>query len=689
VTSKPRRIDQQLGLAAIDNLVQKCCGAVVEGALPISVIEQPWFYDVLQAAVRYGHESRNVKVPSLQGTLPKRRQFTPKVDEYCESNIERFLNPVRESAKHSGATFISDGRSNQRNDPLIVGGVETRYRYAPLGAVNAGLSKKDAAYLVNYVKRHLDDRDLGNGFGDSIIATVMDGAPACINAIKLLAQLEKLLAVRCQSHLLALAIKRIMLKCFADTIDEAGKLIQYIRNHGRVHSILKSLAKYTIFRFVETRFNTHVIALNRLLLLKSGLTTLPVNEEFQAYIDSQSGSERASVEILLASTVKNPKFWLGVEFAVHVCMPLTRALRMVDRSRVRARHIKNIWTVLEDHLAVALVDGKYKDYCKVKRIQIFRNFLKTRVEISDYPIFNAAFALDPCNWDQIRRLQSSEEADDIEEWAQVKSDTLDCIELVTRRTNKNKTVSEIDAAIESCIDEFLSYASVGQAFANASHTTPDPYVFWERYGKRLKFVAVKILDVAATISDIERTHKSYGLIHTPARNRLADERVDRLVLALLSQREERREEKPLFNEKFELPKLSSEQEADLVAWGEMQRAADKSTAKVIQEPTASVIAVDVAPLALEEADDPIEPQLENVSAGTADSQDDASSSSSSDSDSDDESITGATSPALPARRQIRITQRFKEAGLELGLTEASMFKRTSRKQGKLGDTAGI
>ena len=47
----------------------------------------------------------------------------------------------------------------------------------------------------------------------------------------------------------------------------------------------------------------------------------------------------------------------------------------------------------------------------------------------------------------------------------------------------------------------------------------------------LRFSAIKILNMACTISDIERLHKVYSLIHTPTRSSLTDDRVDRLSMA--------------------------------------------------------------------------------------------------------------------------------------------------------------
>ena len=61
--------------------------------------------------------------------------------------------------------------------------------------MNAGAAKREGRYLVDYALRHLDDDDLGRGFGSTIVANVMDGAPACLTALRVLQQHHHLLAV--------------------------------------------------------------------------------------------------------------------------------------------------------------------------------------------------------------------------------------------------------------------------------------------------------------------------------------------------------------------------------------------------------------------------------------------------------------------------------------------------------------
>jgi hypothetical protein len=56
---------------------------------------------------------------------------------------------------------------------------------------------------------------------------------------------------------------------------------------------------------------------------------------------------------------------------------------------------------------------------------------------------------------------------------------------------------------------------------------------WVTTDGALRFFAVRILNMACTISDVERLHKVYSGVHTPARNRLSNGRVDELSMARL------------------------------------------------------------------------------------------------------------------------------------------------------------
>ena len=73
-----------------------------------------------------------------------------------------------------------------------------------------------------------------------------------------------------------------------------------------------------------------------------------------------------------------------------------------------------------------------------------------------------------------------------------------------------------------------------------------------------------------TISDVERLHKAYSRIHTSSRNRLSDDRVDRLTMGRVA----RRLNAIPSRRRFDIDatplkkKVDAEYERDLEAWGQ-------------------------------------------------------------------------------------------------------------------------
>jgi len=319
----------------------------------------------------------------------------------------------------------SDGRSNINHDPLLALGVQTANGFAPLGTHDAGTDKKSADYLRELSVRCLDNHDLGGGFGDFIYANVMDGAPACISAMRLLEEEEFLVPVRCASHALALHVKHVVKKDFPEVLSKATTLISFIRNKSRVHGFVRTSAGRAVFRFVDTRFLTHVVACMRLLELKPTLRTMVEEEEgqYRSWANTQPAKTKAEIKEFeaIVSDQQN-KFWKQMSFMVECLQPASQALRLMDQSRIRAKDVNNIWNGLEKRLTLTLADDRFKDTDQGLKVKVLQQFVEER-ERAQYPVFDAAWALDPCNHAELLRLGQSSEAVDLQKWRIIQDNT--------------------------------------------------------------------------------------------------------------------------------------------------------------------------------------------------------------------------------------------------------------------------
>lgn len=609
---------------------------IVVGNEPFTVCEQDWVYQIFEAGCRHGFKARVVdprraRAPTADGMRVSRRTLVAETDLFCAELIASHLKIVQKSATVYGCTQVSDGRSNIRNDPLVVFGVIAGNSFFPQGAHNAGAWKKDASYLKNRSVEYLNGEDL---LGDHTFASVSDGAQSCLNALNLLEDEEFLIPVRCQSHAVSLFAKNVATKLFSSQMARASKVIDFIRSRQRVNSTLKRKTNdRSVMRFVPTRFGTYIIGVGRLLLLKAAIQDLPSDEDYLRYKDDQPVKVQRETFDVVETIIRDVNFWDELKFFHRVMLPAVRALRLMDSSSVRAKDVVKIWEALEDRLVVELMHEDFKHIDVKLKKDILAQYCKDR-DSAHRPVFDAAWVLDPANKDEVQRLASGE-GDDNEKkmWATRRDNTLATLQTMVKRrmlvrqkqsfrvsslvsqsqetgsSSKRAKVHseqqqqfEINQALhdeaatkefETVKKEFMEYCSGLEVYAPSSEETIAD-TFWFGKGESLNFYAIRLLNIAATTSDIERMHKVYSGIHTAERNRLDEDRVDRLSLARIASRAFQVTPKPFISQLDSFCKTSFEDELALYKWGCLENKAVSATLRSIHEPTVDGFKLDPA-----------------------------------------------------------------------------------------------
>jgi len=410
---------------------------VIQDAMPLSTPGSSAFQDFVDEILLIGRNTpSNLRASDL---LQDRKSFTATTDALCEHFVAQMHEGILPTAQQYGATLSQDGRSNIRHDPLIATIVETAAGFVPLGTVNAGSEKKDIAFVVELIKRYCDSTDVGANFAPHIIAVVLDGAPVNISALKLVEEELSLVPVRCQSHAVALLIKHVINDVFSETIAEAEAMIKFVRRTGRVHALFRSLTGLVLFRCIPIRFATHTIACNRLIRTKNKGLALFGNEEYSKWLQSANPSKREEADQFLTSW-KDDRLWYRLEFLVAVTLPLVNALRLMDTSKVRAKHVFKIWEKLGVHLAGVLKDSKWSSINKSEKKEIFELYLAA-MDNACYPIVYAAYALDPTNLAEVRQLAASRDDEDAVAWETILEHTKHVLATVIRRQYRESFVS--------------------------------------------------------------------------------------------------------------------------------------------------------------------------------------------------------------------------------------------------------
>ena len=395
--------------------------------------------------------------------------------------------------------------------------------------------------------------------------------------------------------------------------------------------------------------------------------------------------------------IQRKGFWDQMKFFCHVLLPTTRALRLMDQSRIRVKDVNRIWNALGDHLATALTTENFNPNLKRK---IHKIFLGDRAA-AHRPVFDAAWALDSENLEQVRKLASGAGTSaEQEEWAQITQNTLIILRTVVRRRKlieqrvawqtkaKPKKLKMDDGTVAEFVvdngaldlqtdeefmvieEEYIRYCSGSDEYARAPYGQKSD-VFWFAYGTKLKYYVIRILNMACTISDVERLHKTYSGIHTAGRNRLRDDRVDRLSLAKLACREEALDIKPIFDGVLHFETLSPVDEEGLVRWGDMLATAMNATNRTIHEPLVEGSRIDLGGGENSRESETLEG---HISEPIAEDGDDDAPTAATDYEQED-TITTTTQP----RQAIRISAALRVAASSLGLSEE--FFRTAIQRG--------
>lgn len=533
---------------------------VVDGGRPISICEDPAVYQLfaIGANIRGDQykkvltksQARAIAESNLESFRVSRAALVSDVDIYCDKTISQHREKVLLSAKSFGCTQVSDGRSNIVNDPLLVVGVVAGNMFYPMGAHNAGSNKKDARYLSKCASAFFSqDLDLAA----ETYASISDGARACLNSLDILEEEEYVVPIRCQSHAMSLFLKSVAKGPFKSLIDRAEELVTWIRSRPRIHVLLRELSTRSVCRFVEVRFATHVIGCRRLLLLKPHLWSLVENATYIEYRDSLSVADRGKCE-KMEKIINDRGFWEEMKEFCVVTTPATVALRLMDMSLVRTKHVNAIWTALGNHLVVSL--NACKDMDSQKKRNVLSAFEKER-KSAHRPVFDAAWVLDPSNLDKVRGMATSTiDPEDLKEWTRLKENTIRVLSLMAKRQvltslrkstsplakkakmdigspasgkiDNNELHSKTEALAANLYDEFVTYYGGRKQYSNLTLLDEDD---WLKTDGALKFFAVRVLHMACTISDVERLHKCYAHVHTSSRNRLKQDRVDRLTIA--------------------------------------------------------------------------------------------------------------------------------------------------------------
>jgi len=221
-----------------------------------------------------------------------------------------------------------------------------------------------------------------------------------------------------------------------------------------------------------------------------------------------------------------------VEFVKAVTGPMLRALRIMDQQIITPNAAAALWDSLGPRLVTAIKAEENDDIAKDDKIGVLKAYLK-RADEASCDVLDAAWVLDPVNWEEVVRLAASDSTTDEKVWMSLLESTQAVIRRIVNRTKCTESVLEREGALARALQDLNQYISRTGVFSNKTVTEDvDPQTWWSGCaGVLLSKYARRLLNVCVTISNDERIHKLYAGMQPPERTRLTPERTDALVQA--------------------------------------------------------------------------------------------------------------------------------------------------------------
>jgi hypothetical protein len=557
----------------------------IEAAQPLSVVESAPMLRLLEGVLRFGREHPRA---SVEDVLWKRKKFSEIVATTSTKIVDDHFGGINFEIPR-GVTLAIDGRSNVSQDPLLVLGFMIGGVFHPSGAVNAGSNKKSADYYKELLTdvcsgTHLLSRNVGV----HVHATVQDNAAAGFKAARDVESSLDVIAIRDAPHSLGRVGARILaVPAIADVKAKAETVVTFVRGNPRVHSMVKAEKAMAMLRFVSTRFAYDAVVLSRLHRNMAALQRTVVAADFKAYVRGNPGI--ATVAASVKSIVDSDVFFERANAIAQMLLPVTLAIKETDKHHFPISAILMLYLTLAKRVALVAAEVAERRIFDPLTCAAVVEAVESSIESYLCPVHYAAWALSIRNRDKYRALAHSNVDGERELHTKITTALRDVSAMVARRHFRDaENIDDIVARVRYEVATYQLQSPNLDAIPREDLDRFVPEALWETYGGSglLKTIAIIILTMGCSASNIERLHKLYSLIHTPTRNSLTDATVDKLTLASYVRRAQEfvpesvstRNEGRLLEELLQkLENFSVEDEEALRAWGETVIAAKRQT----------------------------------------------------------------------------------------------------------------
>ena len=326
--------------------------AFVRKGLPLDLFDCEEF----RAAVLITARAGTTYVEAGKPKLPHRTYMGTKaltaLDEKLELKISGCMAGL---ITEIGAMVISDGWTSIQDRPIINALLATPVGTKFLKAIDTSGETKDKEFIADFVIDVINESTPKN-----IVAVCMDGA--CMSSFAQITEaFPWVFCFICPTHSLDNFLKNVCgnqdkirmtgiegefewgSSVFSTPLEEAKQVINFIRRHGKPLSIFRDICtnpqtwEYAklkpdfveLIKFCDTRFASNLIMLQRYHALRIVVESFVANIEYNAWLKSQSKVKQEQA-LHVKQIVQAERHWEEVSVTVAVLEPIIKVLRLTD-----------------------------------------------------------------------------------------------------------------------------------------------------------------------------------------------------------------------------------------------------------------------------------------------------------------------------------------------------------------------
>ncbi|XP_057994474.1 uncharacterized protein LOC110655169 [Hevea brasiliensis] len=219
-----------------------------------------------------------------------------------KANVERLLEPIKNTWLEKGVSIVSDGWSDPQRRHLINFMVVSESGPMFIKSVDCSGEVKDKQFIANLLKEVIDE--VGH---QKVVQVITDNASNCKGAGEIIeGMFPHIYWTPCVVHTLNLALKNICvaknLETNQETYDvchwiteihgDALQIKNFIMNHSMRLAIYNRFSPLKLLSVADTRFASIVVMLKRFKLIRRALEAMVMSDQWAQYREDDQGKAR-------------------------------------------------------------------------------------------------------------------------------------------------------------------------------------------------------------------------------------------------------------------------------------------------------------------------------------------------------------------------------------------------------------